>query len=440
MARRPRCISPRLVYSAALYALAPLIIQRVRREQLPAYPRRQRLGLGLNLSDAQGLPTLWLHCASVGEVRAARPLIEALLARYAGHRLLVTTMTATGAEQVSALAGRLDASAAARLAHRFVPLDWPGSARRFVARVRPALAVMFETELWPNLLNACRRAGVPVAVVNGRLSPRAFARYRRVRPLMRQALAHVSWLAAKSAADAERFAKLGMAAERTDVVGSLKFEVFPDAAAQAVGERLRAAVGKRPVWVAGSTRDGEEAALLDAHAALRKRYPEALLVLVPRHPQRFDAVADECRAAGFALARRSRDERVTQETAVYLGDTLGELGALYAAGDVAFVGGSLVPLGGQNVVEPASLGRPVLTGPSLENFEDVAEPLKAAGALEPVADARALAQALIGAFDDPARARKRGRAGRAVVAEQRGALERTLAGLGRLVAPDDRFA
>lgn len=439
MARRPRLACSRLAYSAALYALAPLIIARVRREQVPAgsaaCPRRQRLGLVEGVQP----PALWLHCASVGEVRAARPLIESLLERYAGHRLLVTTMTATGAEQVQALADRLDAEPAARLAHRLVPLDWPGSARRFVARVRPALAVMFETELWPNLLHACRRAGVPVAVVNGRLSPRAFARYRRIRPLMRQALGNVAWLAAKSEADAERFAALGMAAERTEVVGSLKFEVIPDAGAIEVGERLRTELEQessaRPVWVAGSTRDGEEAALLAAHAALRERHPEALLVLVPRHPRRFDAVADECRAAGFAPARRSRKAPVTRETAVYLGDTLGELGALYVAGDVAFVGGSLVPLGGQNVAEPASFGRAVLTGPSLENFEDVAEPLKAAGALAAVANADALAEALAHAFDHPAQTRRQGQAGAEVVAEQRGALERTLDGLGRLLSP-----
>ncbi|MDN6180318.1 MAG: 3-deoxy-D-manno-octulosonic acid transferase [Halomonas subglaciescola] len=443
MARWPRLAYSRCVYSAVLYALSPLIIQRVWREQVPTYSRGQRLGLGPELGDSAGAPTLWLHCASVGEVRAARPLIEALLERYANHRLLVTTMTATGAEQVQALANELPAALASRLEHRFIALDFPGSARRFVARVRPALAIMFETELWPNLLHACRRRGVPVAVVNGRLSPRAFERYRRITPLMREALASVSWLAAKSSADAERFAALGMPPERTDVVGSLKFENRPAAAALEVGKRLRAAIevegvsrhegGQRSVWVAGSTRDGEETALLEAHARLRQRHPTALLILVPRHPQRFDAVAGECLAAGFSIARRSLKEAVVAQTAVYLGDTLGELGALYAAGDVAFVGGSLVPLGGQNVVEPASLGRLTLTGPSLENFSDVAEPLKAARALEPVADAGALADALIHAFDNPVEARQRGSAGQAVVAQQRGALERTLAGLGRLL-------
>ena len=388
--------------------------------------------MGPDLGDSASAPTLWLHCASVGEVRAARPLIGALLERYADHRLLITTMTATGAEQVRVLTNDLPDTLASRLEHRFIPLDWPGSARRFVARVRPVLAIMFETELWPNLLHACRRRDVSVAVVNGRLSPRAFERYQRIKPLMREALNSVSWLAAKSTADAERFAALGMAPERTAVVGSLKFEVRPDTVALEVGERLREAFGERPVWVAGSTRDGEETALLETHATLRERYPEALLVLVPRHPQRFDAVADECLTAGFNAARRSQKEPVTAQTAVYLGDTLGELGALYAAGDVAFVGGSLVPLGGQNVVEPASLGRLTFTGPSLENFDDVAEPLKAASALEQVADASALADALAHAFDNPAKAHRRGSAGQAVVAQQRGALGRTLIGLGRL--------
>ncbi|MDN6180451.1 MAG: 3-deoxy-D-manno-octulosonic acid transferase [Halomonas subglaciescola] len=433
---------PHFAYSAALYVLAPLIIRRVWREQVPTYSRGQRLGVGLKLGDSADVPTLWLHCASVGEVRAARPLVEALLERYADHRLLLTTMTATGADQVRALTNDLPKTLASRLEHRFIPLDFPGSARRFVARVRPGLAIMFETELWPNLLRACQRHAVPVAVVNGRLSPRAFERYRRIKPLMHEALANVSWLAAKSDADAERFAALGMPAGRIAVVGSLKFEVTPDDAALEVGERLRADIaadagtvpGMRPVWVAGSTRDGEEAALLEAHATLRKRYPQALLVLVPRHPQRFDAVAEECQAAGLVTARRSRQEPLTAATAVYLGDTLGELGALYAAGDVAFVGGSLVPLGGQNVVEPASLGRLVLTGPSLENFSDVAEPLQAAGALKQVVDAGALADALINAFDNPVEAHRRGYAGQRVVAQQRGALERTLAGLGRLLA------
>ncbi|PXX96612.1 lipid IV(A) 3-deoxy-D-manno-octulosonic acid transferase [Halomonas sp. LBP4] len=422
----------RRLYSAVLYGLAPLIWWRVWRERLPGRPRRERLG---QLSPVPaGERTIWLHCASVGEVQAARPLIEALLAHYPGHHLTVTTMTATGAERVQALREALaKPGEAPRLRHAFVPLDFPGAAKRFVARLRPELALFFETELWPNLLHACRRRGVPVAVVNGRLSPRAFRGYRRLRPLMRDALSRVDWLAAKSAADAERFRALGMAPALTRVVGSLKFDISPDGGAIEVSERLRTRLGERPVWVAGSTHPGEDEQLLAAHARLRETLPSALLVLVPRHPRRFDAVAALCREQGLALARRSRDEWPAADTAVYLGDTMGELLALYGAGDLAFVGGSLAPIGGHNLLEPAAMGVPVLTGPGLANFEDVAEVLREAGALVEVADGEALAGTLVRLLADRSECRRLADAGRRVVAANRGALATTLEGLATLL-------
>lgn len=425
---------PRALYSAALYALSPLILTRIWREQVPTYPRRQRLGMGLDsgLGELPAAPCLWLHCASVGEVRAATALIEALLARYRDHGLLITTMTATGAEQVQALIARQREADRARLAHRLLPLDFPGAARRFLARVKPALALMFETELWPNLLHACRRQGVPVAVVNGRLSERAFARYQRIRPLMAATLSDVTWLAAKSAEDAARFQALGTP-RCTRVVGSLKFEIATGDQSCSDSERLPLTSGTRRIWVAGSTREGEEALLLDAHRALRRRYPEALLILVPRHPRRFDEVAALCRREGLAVARRSDDAPIGDEVAVYLGDTLGEMAFYYSAGEVAFVGGSLVALGGHNVLEPAALGRLVLCGPSLENFADVAAPLIEAGVLTTVDSMDALAGALEALFADPVAARQRGAAGPRVIEAHRGALARTLAGLDELL-------
>ncbi|WP_422103332.1 lipid IV(A) 3-deoxy-D-manno-octulosonic acid transferase [Vreelandella sp.] len=422
----------RLAYSAALYGLAPLIGWRIWREQVPTYSRLQRLGL--RLEPLPPAPRMWLHCASVGEIRAARPLIEGLLARFPHHSLLLTTMTATGAQQAQALIAEQGATDQSRLAHRFLPLDFPGAAKRFVARVKPELALLFETELWPNLLHACHRQAVPVAVVNGRLSPRAFARYQRLRPLMHSALANVTWLAAKSSEDAERFQALGCAADATTVVGSLKFEQALPEKALEESERLLHAWGPRPVWVAGSTRDGEEALLLSAHRQLLTRFPEALLVLVPRHPQRFDEVAEFCEGEGWSISRRSLQQPVTASTQVYLGDTLGELSALYGAGSVAYVGGSLVPLGGHNVLEPAVLGKPVLCGPSLENFSDVAEPLLAAKALTVVATPDDLANALADAFTHPARAQQAGEAGKAVIQAQRGALARTLTGIEQLIS------
>ncbi|WP_163557859.1 lipid IV(A) 3-deoxy-D-manno-octulosonic acid transferase [Halomonas sp. NO4] len=423
----------RRLYSVALYALAPLIWWRVWREHVLTHSRRERLGGIPALS--QGQPPLWLHCASVGEVQAARPLIAALRERYPHHRLVITTMTATGAERVRALAEEpVGAGDGGEVSHHFVPLDYPGAARRFVTRLRPQLAIVFETELWPNLLAACDRAGVPVAVVNGRLSPRAFRGYRRIRPLMVEALAHVDWLAAKSHADAERFLALGMPAARTDVVGSLKYDLAIPEATMAASQRLSQVLGARPVWIAGSTHPGEEEHLLAAHARLRQHYPSALLILVPRHPQRFDAVAALCRDHGLALARRSQGESPDARTAVYLGDTMGELLTLYGAADLAFVGGSLVSVGGHNLLEPAAMGVPVLTGPQLANFADIAETLREAGALVEVADGETLADTLRHLFDDEPERHRLAAAGQAVVAANRGALEHTLEGLARLLA------
>ncbi|WP_192035750.1 lipid IV(A) 3-deoxy-D-manno-octulosonic acid transferase [Halomonas sp. YLGW01] len=435
---------PRLAYSTALYGLAPLIWQRVWREQALAHPRRERLGLIPHSSagtSADGLaerPVTWLHCASVGEVLAARPLIEALVAARPGHQLVVTTMTATGADRVQALADKLNTEGAgAIVSHHFVPLDFPGAARRFVDRLAPVQAIFFETELWPNLLAACRRRGVPVAVVNGRLSPRAFARYLKIRPLMAAALANVDWLAAKSDEDAERFQALGMAEANTAMVGSLKFDMCASDEDLERSERLRTWLGERPTWVAGSTHPGEDEPLLAAHRRLLETHPEALLILVPRHPQRFDEVAALCETQGetqgMRVARRSRDERPGPETEVYLADTMGELSTLYGAADIAFVGGSLVPIGGHNLLEPAVLGVPVVTGPSLENFSDVAATLREAGALTEVPDGEALAATLAAFLDDPAARDRLGEAGRRVVAANRGALSRTLDGLGRML-------
>ncbi|WGI25502.1 lipid IV(A) 3-deoxy-D-manno-octulosonic acid transferase [Halomonas alkaliantarctica] len=423
---------PRLAYSAALYALSPLIGWRIWREQVPTCSRLQRLGL--RLQPLPPAPRIWLHCASVGEVRAARTLIEGLLERYPSHSLLLTTMTATGAQQSQALISEQAPSDQARLTHCFLPLDFPGAARRFVRSVQPELAILFETELWPNLIHACRQQDVPVAVVNGRLSPRAFKRYQRLRPLMASTLAEVSWLAAKSTADAERFNALGCSTDITRIVGSLKFEIASQDRACEEGENLLQEWEGRPVWVAGSTREDEEALLLKAHRQLLKSHPDALLVLVPRHPQRFDDVAKLCQTEGWTLSRRSQQQPATKQTQVYLGDTLGELATLYSAGQIAFVGGSLVPLGGHNVLEPAALGRPVLSGPSIENFADVAEPLQAAGALSLVDSPDTLAEALADYFADPERAQQAGRAGRAVMETQKGALDRTLTGLGLLLS------
>nr|WP_298414113.1 lipid IV(A) 3-deoxy-D-manno-octulosonic acid transferase [uncultured Halomonas sp.] len=413
----------RWLYSLALYLLSPLLWWRLWREWVPTNPRRERLGL-IKVSSER--PKLWLHAASVGEVQAARPLIESLRKRYPDHHLVVTTMTATGAERVTSLFR-------GEVSHYFVPLDFPGAARRFISRLQPEMAIFFETELWPNLLHACHRQRVPVAVVNGRLSAKALQGYLRIRALMADALGKINWLAAKSEQDAKRFQRLGMMVEKTTVVGSLKFDIPLLRGASADSEHLRTAFDVRPVWIAASTHSGEDEQILIAHAKLREVYPAALLILVPRHPQRFDDVAVLCQKQDQQLARRSRNETVRADTTVYLGDTMGELATLYGAADLAFVGGSLVPVGGHNLLEPASQGIPVLSGPELANFEDVATVLRKANALIEVASASALGEALIALMDDPEERRRRGEAGRAAISANAGALQRTLTGLDRLL-------
>lgn len=352
------------------------------------------------------------------------------MARYPSQCLVLTTMTATGAERASALAESLRKNGAkGKVKHYFVPLDFPGAAWRFVVQLRPRLAIFFETELWPNLLHACERIGVPVTVVNGRLSPRAFERYRKFLPLFQDALSRIDWLAAKSQSDAERFRMLGMPHDRITVVGSLKYDLMVDDELFKRSKCLRASWSERPVWIAGSTHPGEDEQLLLAHARVRNVLPEALLILVPRHPQRFDDAAQLCRDHGMKVARRSWNEQPELQTAVYLGDTMGELLCLYGAADIAFVGGSLVPVGGHNLLEPAAMGTPVVTGPELANFSDVAETLREAGALVEVADGEALAQELVRLLGDERERQRLSHAGQAVVEANRGALAKTLEAL-----------
>jgi len=407
----------RALYSLLLYLAVPAALARLawRGRNNPDYLERwsERFGQVPHGLRPGGL---WLHAVSVGEVIAAAPLIERLLERYPELPMTVTTMTPTGSAQVVARFG-------GRVAHCYVPYDLPGAVQRFLTALRPRMAIVMETELWPNLFHACRRRRVPIVVANARLSMRSAAGYRRVARLVAATLRCVSAVGAQSQADAERLVALGAPPERITVTGSVKFDLtVPDSVPQAAAA-LRVRFGNRPVWIAGSTHDGEEAQLFEAHALLRKRYPDALLILVPRHPERFTAVATLAARRGLDVVRRSAAGE-PRDADLFLGDTMGELLLLYAAADIAFVGGSLVPTGGHNLLEPAALGRPVLTGPHLHNFKVIAELLLEAGAVAVVNDAVELAERLVALFDDPARRSAAGDAGQAVVARNRGALER----------------
>lgn len=358
----------------------------------------------------------WLHAVSVGETQAARPLVEALLA--SGWRVLLTHMTPTGRATAAALFGD-------RVRSVYLPWDTPGGAERFLEHFCPAVGAILETELWPNLIARCRARGVPLWLVNARLSERSAAGYRRLPYLTGEALAGLAGVLAQDEADAARLRALG--APRVEVTGNLKFDVRPDAALVARGRAWRASWGGRPVWVAASTRDGEES---DVLAALQSVDPSALLVLVPRHPQRFDAVADAVAAAGLGLARRSAEGGVEKAAdpaiRVLLGDSMGEMPAWYAAADLAFVGGSLRPFGGQNLIEPCAIGCPVLVGPHTWNFREAALRAVEAGAALRVADAADLGETVAGLLCEPQRREAMAAAGLRFALAHRGAAERTL--------------
>lgn len=420
----------RILYSGLWYALMPALFLRLwwRGRRAPAYRARWRERLALGLPRQPG-PTVWVHAVSVGETLAAAPMIRELLARHPATPLVVTTTTPTGSEQVQKLFGD-------QVLHVYCPWDTPDALARFFRAFRPALVVILETELWPNLVAAAAARKVPVWLVNGRLSERSFRGYDRLRALVRPMLQRFAGLMVQTEAEAQRFVQLGAPAERIEVTGSVKFDLLLDDDLRTRAATLREQWGARPVWIAASTHPGEEEQVLAAHQQLRAQLPDALLVLVPRHPERFDQIAEQIERAGLTRVRRSTGQPVTPQTAVYLGDTMGELLMLFGACDVAFVGGSLVTLGGHNLLEPAAWGRPVLSGPNRFNFERIAELLEESAALITVTDAPSLATAVAGLLSDADSRTRQGEAARAVVAAHGGALARVLARLAR-VWPSD---
>jgi len=386
----------------------------------------ERFGFGRSRLERPGI---WLHAVSVGEVVAASSLVKALRARYPELPIVITTVTPTGARRVKDLFGD-------SVLHSYAPYDTPGSVRRFFARMQPKLAIIMETELWPNLYAECGRRGIPLVLANARISPRSVERYRRFSGLFGYALSHGIVIGAQSERDAERFRSLGAATARVHVTGNLKADVgFPPEVPE-LGARFRAEhLAGRPSWVAASTHEGEESQVLDAHVAVRSSLPGALLFLVPRHPERFASVADLLTSRGIRFSRRSAGSVPAQEDEVFLVDTLGDLPMFYAAADLAFVAGSLVPIGGHNLLEPAALGKPVLAGPHNFNAEDLATLLEEAGALEIVQDATGLAAAVVRLLSDDELRRTRGEKALRAVSENGGALERLLGLIEPLVAP-----
>lgn len=407
----------RILYTLLLYLLAPVVVLRLlwRSRRNPGYRRRipERFGFFPSMAER---PRIWVHAVSVGETIASAPLVRRLQAEHPDHVLLVTSTTPTGSAQVRRLFG--DA-----VEHVYLPYDLPGAVARFLRRARPSLALCMETEIWPNLFAACARRGVPVLIANARLSERSARAYARVAALTRATLSRVTVVAARDTVDEQRFKALG--APRVVVAGNLKYDLEVPDAARDRGRTLRTALGpERPVWIAASTHAGEDEIMLEAHRRLRDRLPDAALILVPRHPERFGEAGECCAAAGLRTVRRSRGEMPDEYTDVLLGDTLGELMGLYAAADAAFVAGSFVPAGGHNPLEPAALGLPVLTGSQLFNFEQVYAELFAAGAARKVENAVELADALYALLSDPTLCKRMGAGGERVLAAHRGATTR----------------
>jgi 3-deoxy-D-manno-octulosonic-acid transferase len=406
-----------VVYLLLPYAIGNLIWRGLRYRK---YWRRwpERFGFVPRL---RGRRALWVHAVSVGEVRSAAPLVAALVERYPSHRVVVTTMTPTGSEQVRDLFGD-------HVDHCYVPYDFPDAVRRFFDRVRPEVAVVAETEFWPNIFAECGRRRVPLLLVNGRVSQASLRGYLRVPNIARAMLANADLLCAQTRVDAQRLRNLGAPEHLVHVTGNLKFDVELPVALLDEARSLRAQWGRaRPVWIAASTHAGEERKVLDAYAELKRRQPELLLVLVPRHPERFLGVARLCRHRGFATALRSRTPgALPAGTEILVGDTMGELQRLYAAADVAFIGGSLVPHGGQNLLEACAVEVPVVFGPHMFHFEEISAMALERGAARQVLDARGLVDAVALYFEQPELRRVAGRAAHTLVADNRGALDRTL--------------
>ena len=409
------------LYSLLLPLLIPVVILHllIRGLKNPDYFRRwgERFGFNNIRPDSS---VIWVHAVSVGEARAAVPLINELFTRYPDTPVLVTTMTPTGSTEVLRQLGD-------RVLHCYVPYDLSWSVNRFLDQVKPCLAVTLETELWPNIFNGCKKRGIPIVVANARMSESSMRGYLRFESLTRTTLSQVSLIAAQSRADARRLRRMGASNEKISITGSIKFEIKLPASLREAAESLRRDFGSmRPVWIAASTHDDEEKRILVAFQELRRNYPDLLLLLVPRHPERFVAVAKISRRDGFNTALRSELRGpVAEDIEVIVADSMGELLKLYAASDVAFVGGSMVPVGGHNVLEACAVGIPVIFGPHMFNFDEISQLTLSRHAGKQVGTIHELVAAVATYLDDANLRFETGEKGKKLVQQNRGALERT---------------
>jgi 3-deoxy-D-manno-octulosonic-acid transferase len=423
----------RAAYTLTMYLLTPVILWRLalRGLRYRDYFRRWKERFAY-FPDPGIRDAIWVHAVSVGEFNAAVPLIEVLMEHYPDTPLVVTTVTPTGSERVRRHFGD-------RVFHVYLPYDLPAAIRRFLRRTRPRLAVIMETEIWPNLFFECHRHAVPVLMANARLSERSLRGYGPIRPLARTAIRTVAAVIAQSESDAARFRALGADESRLSVAGNLKFDMDVPGTLPEQGAALRQQWGpKRPVWIAGSTHEPEELAVVRAHARVLARFPDALLIVAPRHPERFRPVQQLCRSLGFRTSTRSEDGLPGDDSQCFVLDSIGELLRFYAASDVAFVGGSLAAVGGHNVLEAAALGVPVLVGPHTFNFAEVTANLIAAGAALRIGDDAELASALLALLGDGFARVRMGLAAQRAFDRERGAVDRIMEAIERILETPPR--
>lgn len=411
----------RYLYTLAMFLVTPLLVLRLIARGMRSPPHHLRWAERFGFFEAPGFHgSLWIHAVSVGEVNAAEPLIKALRGDYPNAPLVITTVTPTGKARVHQLFGD-------SVFHVYLPYDLPFSVGRFLKRIRPRLALIVETEIWPNLYHACHRRGIPLMIVNARLSERSMRGYKPLRSIVRSALRCVQLIAAQSRTDAARYRLLGGESDQIVVTGNMKFDMPIPVGAVAEGASLRDRWGpRRPVWIAASTHEGEEQMVLEAHLQVLKRLPDALLLLAPRHPERFRSVEHAVRGLGFSVATRSVDGVPSLSDQVFVIDAMGQLMPFFATADVAFVGGSLVPIGGHNVLEPASLSTPVLVGPHTFNFEEITRSLVQHGGARRVSDREGLGTEALNLLRDPVAREQMGLAAQQVFERERGAVKRIM--------------
>ena len=410
----------RLIYTAIFYLALPLYFVRliIRAVQNPDYLKRwgERLGYGSNL-PTEGKAVLWIHAVSVGEVNASIPLVRSLLDTYSNSEILVTTSTPTGSKILLDKMG-------ARVKHQYVPLDLPACLNVFLDRWNPKAVIVLETEIWPNILSMCKERGIFTALVNARLSEKSKDKYNIVKPLAAEALGNLDLLIAQYDSDADRFKEINTSL-KIEVCGNLKFDQQVPEEMHSISSSIRDSWsddGQRPTLIAASTHETEEEFVLDAFLEILGEAKEALLILVPRHPERFETVFEYIQNRELSVARRSNKDDVTPKTQVLLGDTMGELNFLYSVSDVAFVGGSLVDHGGQNLLEPASLGLPLSSGKSLRNFQEIADELQESKALFLIEEQKELSDFFIDMISKPKKSARIGKASAKVFEKNRGVL------------------